>query len=207
MITLVNKFAAKLEDKKGSLTEDEVSQSFIQNHDSYICTCAVHDHLYTLQTIQFKSYLLSVGIANPVTRWRITPCMYNVHIAGSNILSVLVSQNHWVFDLMGSPYILIHVKMLAEFGWEVVKVHVDRKFNSLPKFLYSKYNSIIHVAKADAWNSYSFFRETHGSGSTYHKELSKQLAGFLDKPLKVMCDVHVLDNNLVHTCIYMHVYM
>lgn len=27
MITLVNKFAAKLEDKKGSLTEDEVIQS------------------------------------------------------------------------------------------------------------------------------------------------------------------------------------
>lgn len=68
MVTLVNKFAAKLEDKKGSLTEDE--------------------------TIQFKSYLLSVGIANPVTR------------------------------------------------------------------------------------------ETHGSGSNYHKELSKQLATFLEVPLK-----------------------
>lgn len=30
-----------------------------------------------------------------------------------------------------------------------------------------------------------FFRETHGSGSTYHKELSKQLATFLEKPLNV----------------------
>lgn len=67
MVGLVNKFAAKLEEKKGSLTEDE--------------------------TIQFKSYLLSVGIANPVTR------------------------------------------------------------------------------------------ETHGSGSTYHKELSKQLSVFLEKSL------------------------
>ena len=73
MITLVNKFAAKLEDKKGSLTEDEVS--FIQNSSSCIqhvhCTC-MFIRMYctcdTLQTIQFKSYLLSVGIANPVTR-------------------------------------------------------------------------------------------------------------------------------------------
>lgn len=29
------------------------------------------------------------------------------------------------------------------------------------------------------------FRETHGTGSTYHKELAKQLASFLDKPLQV----------------------
>ena len=29
------------------------------------------------------------------------------------------------------------------------------------------------------------FRETHGSGSNYHKELSKQLASFLNVPLKV----------------------
>lgn len=68
MVTMVNKFAAKIEEKKGSLSEDE--------------------------TIQFKAYLLSVGIANPVTR------------------------------------------------------------------------------------------ETHGSGSVYHKELSKELAVFLEKPLQ-----------------------
>lgn len=68
MVGLVNKFAAKMEEKKGSLSEDE--------------------------TIQFKAYLLSVGIANPVTK------------------------------------------------------------------------------------------ETHGSGSAYHKELSKELTKFLDKPLQ-----------------------
>ncbi|XP_064405346.1 vacuolar protein-sorting-associated protein 36-like [Halichondria panicea] len=68
MVGLVNKFAAKIEEKKGSLSEDE--------------------------TIQFKAYLLSVGIANPVTK------------------------------------------------------------------------------------------ETHGSGSAYHKELSKELATFLDNPLQ-----------------------
>ena len=28
-------------------------------------------------------------------------------------------------------------------------------------------------------------RETHGSGSNYHKELSKQLASFLERPLQV----------------------
>ena len=68
MVSLVNKFAAKIEEKKGTVSEDE--------------------------TIQFKAYLLSVGIANPVTR------------------------------------------------------------------------------------------ETHGTGSAYHKELSKQLAAFLEKPLR-----------------------
>lgn len=68
MVNLVNKFAAKIEEKKGTVSEDE--------------------------TIQFKAYLLSVGIANPVTR------------------------------------------------------------------------------------------ETHGSGSVYHKELAKQLAAFLEKPLQ-----------------------
>ena len=31
----------------------------------------------------------------------------------------------------------------------------------------------------------SHYRETHGSGSAYHKELAKQLAVFLDKPLQV----------------------
>ena len=33
-------------------------------------------------------------------------------------------------------------------------------------------------------------RETHGSGSKYHKELSKQLASFLEKPMQV-CLLHV----------------
>lgn len=68
MVGMVNRFAALIEEKKGSVSEDE--------------------------TIQFKAYLLSVGIANPVTR------------------------------------------------------------------------------------------ETHGSGSAYHKELSKQLSTFLEKPLQ-----------------------
>ncbi|XP_065842907.1 vacuolar protein-sorting-associated protein 36-like [Oscarella lobularis] len=68
MVTLADRFASKLEEKKGSITEDE--------------------------TVAFKAYLLSIGIANPVTR------------------------------------------------------------------------------------------ETHGSGSAYHKELSKQLAQFLLKPLE-----------------------
>lgn len=30
-----------------------------------------------------------------------------------------------------------------------------------------------------------YCRDTHGSGSNYHKELSKQLATFLERPLKV----------------------
>ena len=68
-------------------------------------------NLGSIQTIQFKSYLLSVGIANPVTRW--------------------------VF----------------------VGLFLIRMFQ--------------------------IFRETHGSGSNYHKELSKQLATFLEVPLKV----------------------
>ncbi|XP_028397949.1 vacuolar protein-sorting-associated protein 36-like [Dendronephthya gigantea] len=42
MVALADKFASKIEEKKGSITEDE--------------------------TILFKSYLLSVGISNPVTR-------------------------------------------------------------------------------------------------------------------------------------------
>jgi ESCRT-II complex subunit VPS36 len=42
MVNVVNKFAAKMEEKKGSITEDE--------------------------TAQFRSYMLSVGISNPVTR-------------------------------------------------------------------------------------------------------------------------------------------
>ena len=70
MITLVNKFAAKLEDKKGALTEDEVS-SLVYTEPEQLQT--MYDHVYCTmyvisQTIQFKSYLLSVGIANPVTR-------------------------------------------------------------------------------------------------------------------------------------------
>ena len=42
MISLVNKFATKIEEKKGAVSEDE--------------------------TAQFRSYLFSVGITNPVTR-------------------------------------------------------------------------------------------------------------------------------------------
>jgi ESCRT-II complex subunit VPS36 len=68
MVTLADRFASKLEEKQGSISEDE--------------------------TIAFKSYLLSIGIANPVTR------------------------------------------------------------------------------------------ETHGSGGLYHRELAKQLAQFLQKPLE-----------------------
>eukprot|EP00118_Oscarella_pearsei_P005111 m.22919 g.22919 ORF g.22919 m.22919 type:complete len:388 (+) comp28422_c0_seq2:172-1335(+) len=76
MVTLADRFASKLEEKKGSITEDE--------------------------TVAFKAYLLSIGIANPVTR------------------------------------------------------------------------------------------ETHGSGSAYHKELSKQLASFLQKPLEELNGVMTL---------------
>ncbi len=36
----------------------------------------------------------------------------------------------------------------------------------------------------DPLNSFPI-RETHGSGSAYHKELSKELATFLDNPLQV----------------------
>ena len=62
MVTMVNKFAAKIEEKKGAVTEDEVCL--------FVCLSQYSDlnvRLHT-QTIQFKSYLLSVGIANPVTR-------------------------------------------------------------------------------------------------------------------------------------------
>lgn len=44
---------------------------------------------------------------------------------------------------------------------------------------------------------FSLCRETHGSGSVYHKELSKELAVFLEKSLQVLpiyvltVDVHV----------------
>ena len=60
MVGLVNKFAAKMEDKKGSVSEDEVS----------LCA-AIASLIVTawFQTVQFKSYLLSVGISNPVTRY------------------------------------------------------------------------------------------------------------------------------------------
>ena len=60
MVGLVNKFAAKMEDKKGSVSEDEVSFLLVWwDGDFFLC----------LQTVQFKSYLLSVGISNPVTRY------------------------------------------------------------------------------------------------------------------------------------------
>ena len=74
MIGLVNKFAAKIEDKKGALSEDEVSLVYLfvcemecvgwhlECSSQYFCLFAAS------QTIQFKSYLLSVGIANPVTK-------------------------------------------------------------------------------------------------------------------------------------------
>ena len=69
MVSLVNKFAAKVEEKKGALSEDEVSRSSLHFHShcserlfttTYVCM--------TSQTVQFKAYLLSVGIANPVTK-------------------------------------------------------------------------------------------------------------------------------------------
>ena len=72
MVGLVNKFAAKMEEKKGSVSEDEVRNCrspdyvvvFYCHHDVCVCVCVCT----YLQTVQFKSYLLSVGIANPVTR-------------------------------------------------------------------------------------------------------------------------------------------
>ena len=58
MITLMNQFAADIEEKKGSITEDEVRLA------SYQFMFALHSP----QTVAFKSTLLSVGIANPVTK-------------------------------------------------------------------------------------------------------------------------------------------
>ena len=100
MVGLVNKFAAKMEDKKGSVSEDEVS----------LCA-AIASLIVTawFQTVQFKSYLLSVGISNPV--------------------------NHYKVHTHPTPYVLYESCFLS--------------------------------------------RETHGSGSAYHKELAKQIASFL----------------------------
>jgi ESCRT-II complex subunit VPS36 len=87
MVTLADRFASKLEEKQGSISEDE--------------------------TIAFKSYLLSIGIANPVTRFYIS----------------------------------------------IVSINSDSVHSQV-------------------------CRETHGSGGLYHRELAKQLAQFLQKPLE-----------------------
>ncbi len=96
MVELSRSIANKIKDKQGDITEDEVG-TCKQKQDSGFCRfkrfqlhvtiihpknstdssvnawcCDTSLHLITvifvLQTIRFKSYLLSMGIANPVTR-------------------------------------------------------------------------------------------------------------------------------------------
>lgn len=70
MVSLVNKFAAKIEEKKGSVTEDEVNKIVVQVFPGVVFCLVIEIDLLLIcsQTVQFKAYLLSVGIANPVTR-------------------------------------------------------------------------------------------------------------------------------------------
>ena len=69
---------------------------------------------------------------------------------------------------------------------------------SLPPFLKKTAQFRSYLLSAGISNPVT--RETHGSGSTYHKELAKQLAQFLDQPLKVaggiltLSDVYCLFN-------------
>ena len=48
-----------------------------------------------------------------------------------------------------------------------------------------------------------YHRESHGSGSAYHKELSKQLAQFLEKPLQVGSQISCFrTHTLLHTIVH-----
>ena len=75
MVAIADKVASKLEEKKGSISEDEVIKTFLPGKDFMGHTLQVQNTITffssfhnIFQTVMFKSYLLSMGIANPVTK-------------------------------------------------------------------------------------------------------------------------------------------
>ena len=75
MVAMADKVASKLEEKKGSISEDEVIKAFLPDKDSMGSMLQLQNiitffssFLHIFQTVMFKSYLLSMGIANPVTK-------------------------------------------------------------------------------------------------------------------------------------------
>lgn len=95
MVAIVNKFASKIEEKKGTVSEDEVR--LVCTH----CFCARYSW-NQFQTVAFKSYLLSAGIANPVTKW-VNVCMWGcVGCVSKNLLSYAC-----IFHIIGRPMVLV----------------------------------------------------------------------------------------------------
>lgn len=100
MVGLVNRFAAKLEDKKGgALSEDEVDTNdwrFFFFKFNCFFVCLLFSFSLPLQTIQFKSYLLSVGIANPVTKYASFTVTFQ-HSRGSYRIFGWGEEEKWIF--------------------------------------------------------------------------------------------------------------
>lgn len=134
MVGLVNKFAAKLEEKKGALSEDEVISSGLYLHKKNVNARHLTGWLLFEKLACMSSLAGQTSVCKPAITW----------------------QEAW-----------LHFLLLLSFDWMLQTIQ------------FKSYLLSVGIANPVT-------RETHGSGSSYHKELSKQLATFLEKPLKVI---------------------
>lgn len=68
MVELSRSIANKIKDKQGDITEDEVGRAPPAQSPLFQTLSLLQRFCSASQTIRFKSYLLSMGIADPVTR-------------------------------------------------------------------------------------------------------------------------------------------
>lgn len=125
MVELSKSIANKIKDKQGDITEDEV----ITGANQVGCLHIRHTHdnmlsISSFKTIRFKSYLLSMGIANPVTR--------ETHGSGTHYHMQLAKQ---LGDMLQAP-------LEVSIGY-----HMGRNLQSLTQVYHTTLSSIGYVVR------------------------------------------------------------